>query len=58
MPDNDDCNARAKAAMRQLDTPLNKSEKEGQKVRSPNSTPGSASKTPKSLNIHRDPYSK
>jgi hypothetical protein len=45
-----------KAAMRQVETPLNKSGGAAQKVRSPWSTPGSVTNSPPSLGIHGAPY--
>jgi hypothetical protein len=58
MRDPNDCNEIAKAAMRQKDTApeLNKSGGTAQQVRSPWTTPGSATKTPESLGIHGSPY--
>jgi hypothetical protein len=56
MPQTVELNDKVKAAMRQTETPTNKSGGQGQKVRSPNSTPGSATKTPESLKLHRNPY--
>jgi hypothetical protein len=56
MPDPNDCNEKAKAAIRQVETPLNKSGGAAQQVRSPWTTPGSVTKTPESLNIHDAPY--
>jgi hypothetical protein len=52
----DDCADKIKQAMRQVETPLNKGP--AQKVRSPNSTPGSATRSPASLGVHKDPYRK
>jgi hypothetical protein len=45
-----------KAAMRQVETPLNKSGGAAQRVRSPNSTKSSATPNPPSLGIHGAPY--
>jgi hypothetical protein len=50
MPDNDDCNERAKQAMKQVETPLNQSGGAAQKV---SRTAGQPS-TRQSLNIHCD----
>jgi hypothetical protein len=48
-----DLNNKAKAAMRQRETPLSS---EPRVVRSPNSTPNSATKTPKPVVKHKTPY--
>jgi hypothetical protein len=45
-----------KRAMRQTETPLNKSGGAATKVKSPWSTPGSVTPSPPSLGIHGLPY--